>query len=252
MEVHGLESLLATLGGILNTWQRDVSRALAAYLSQAAGFDSAAWAAAAFAFALGMLHAATPGHGKLVVFSYFIGREARPGAGVVMALKIAATHIAVAIVLFMAADISQTVFFGRAAGPALAVQAASYFAITVLGGVLLYRSLRPTPLERAVETHRSGALPFVVGMLPCPLTLLILSYAVANASLAAGLVLVAIMGLGITVTISVVALLAMIMHRTMLGAINAERLKSAISALEIASGGIIMIVGAFLFVRTVV
>lgn len=251
MDTHDPTAWIAAIGGVLNAWQRDVSRALAVYLSQAGSFDMAAWTAAAFAFALGMLHAATPGHGKLVVFSYFIGREARPGTGVVMALKIAATHIAVAIVLFMAADISQTVFFGRAAGPALAVQAVSYFAITVLGGVLLYRSLRPAPLESAAETRRSGVLPFVVGMLPCPLTLLILSYAVANASLGAGLILVAVMGLGITVTISIVALLAMVMHRTMLGAVNAERLKSAIGALEIASGGIIMIVGALLFIRTV-
>jgi nickel/cobalt transporter (NicO) family protein len=250
MELNGLEQLLAAAGSFLMTWQRDLSRALSLYLRQAGNLDAAAWLAAGFAFLLGMLHAATPGHGKLVVFTYFFGRDARPRAGVLASLKIAATHIATAIALFAVADVTQTVFFGRAAGSALALQALSYLAIVIIGAVLLYRSLGHPAAHEPPE--RSAALPFAVGLLPCPLTLLILSYALANASLAAGLVLVAIMGLGITVTISAVALLGMAARRSALLAISPERYQGVIRILEIASSALIVLMGSILLLRTVI
>lgn len=244
-----MEQALAAASAFLATWQREIQRSLSLYLRQAGGLDGTAWLAAGFAFVLGMLHAATPGHGKLVVFSYFFGRDARPGAGVIAALKIAATHIATAIALFAIADVTQTVFFGRAAGSALVVQAVSYLAIVVIGAVMLYRSLRP-PAGTHDPAPRNAALPFAVGLLPCPLTLLILSYALANASLAAGLVLVAIMGLGIAVTISLVALLGMAARRTALLAITTERYQGVIRVLEIVSAALILLLGAVLFWRT--
>lgn len=249
MELNSLERALAAAGAFLGTWQRDISRSLSLYLRQADSLDAAAWLAAGFAFVLGMLHAATPGHGKLVVFSYFFGREARPWAGIAAALKIAATHIGTAIALFAIADVTQTVFFGRATGSALILQAVSYAAIVIIGAVLLFRSLRPPAGDRGAL---SPALPLAVGLLPCPLTLLILSYALANASLAAGLILVTIMGIGIAVTISLVALLGMAARRTALLAISVERYQGAMRGLEIVSASLILVLGALLFWRTII
>jgi ABC-type nickel/cobalt efflux system permease component RcnA len=247
MELNSVEQALAAAGAFLAAWQRELSRSLALYLRQADSLDAAAWLAAGFAFVLGMLHAATPGHGKLVVFSYFFGRDARPMAGIAAALKIAATHIATAIALFAIADVTQTVFFGRAAGSALILQAVSYLAIVGIGAVLLYRSLR-RPAEDSGPS--SAALPFAVGLLPCPLTLLILSYALANASLAAGLVLVAVMGLGIALTIALVALLGMAARRTTRMAIGLDRYQGVMRALEIVSAALILVLGAVLLSRT--
>lgn len=38
--------------------------------------------AVGFGLALGAVHALTPGHGKSIVFTHFIGRDAHPAAGV--------------------------------------------------------------------------------------------------------------------------------------------------------------------------
>ena len=251
MELTGLERLLATAGNLLSGWQRDLTRSLSAYLRQAEGLDTGVLVAAAFAFALGMLHAATPGHGKIVVFSYFFGQGARPWTGILTSLRIAGTHIATAIVLFLVADAAQTVFFGRVAGPALYLQAVSYLAIAAIGAVLLYRSWQPATLPDADASVRSGAFPIVVGMLPCPLTLLILSYAMANASLAAGLALVGVMGIGIAATLSLVALLAILARHTALFALSGPHVERAMRGLEIASAATILLAGTILFIQTI-
>jgi ABC-type nickel/cobalt efflux system permease component RcnA len=57
---------------------------------------------AALASCLGMVHALTPRHGKVVLFAYFLGRKARPWAGLLAAAQIACLHVGIAIVLVRA------------------------------------------------------------------------------------------------------------------------------------------------------
>ncbi|HET6160614.1 MAG TPA: protein DpdF [Dongiaceae bacterium] len=52
--------------------------------------------AAGVAFVLGMVHALTPGHGKAILFSYFLGRRVRPWDGMVTAAQVAGLHIGTA------------------------------------------------------------------------------------------------------------------------------------------------------------
>lgn len=245
-----IQQWMAIVTSGLGALQRDTARALSLYLRRADNLDAEAVLAAAFAFSLGMLHAVIPGHGKIVVFSYFFGRDARPWLGVAVSLKIAATHIGTAILLFAVADMTQTIFFGRAAGPALAIQAASYLMVAAVGGVLLYRGIRGRSGEPP-DIMPSRALPFAVGMLPCPLTLLILSYALANTSLAAGLFLVAIMGLGVAVTISLVSLLGIFARNTALFFVDSRRVAGGVRILEMVSSAAIVAVGLLLFAATI-
>ncbi len=51
------------------------------------------------AFLYGIFHAAGPGHGKMLVISYFLGRESRLGEGVRMGIRIAVTHVASALII---------------------------------------------------------------------------------------------------------------------------------------------------------
>ena len=79
--------LASAQGGILRT--------LAAEL-RAGGIG-----AAAFAFTLGALHALTPGHGKAALAAYFIGKEARLGKGVQVALTAALLHVLSGFTVFL-------------------------------------------------------------------------------------------------------------------------------------------------------
>src|SRR5918996_3592152 len=51
------------------------------------------------AFAFGAVHAVTPGHGKSVVMSYFLGQGGAARRGLAMSIKVIATHVLSAIAL---------------------------------------------------------------------------------------------------------------------------------------------------------
>lgn len=170
-----------------------------------------------FAFALGMLHALSPGHGKTVVFSYFLGHSVRPWAGMAMASKVAATHVGSGALLVLLVGQAATAW-GRPAGVAVALQAASHAVIALAGGWLLLRAIRrpsaaaPDSLQED-HSHPARALPFAIGVLSCPLTMLILTYAIAHATLLGGLALVGVMRLGIMAIIGAVGTLAILARR---------------------------------------
>ena len=79
----------------LAAWQGEIVRSLATEL-RADGLGSAL-----LAFALGALHALTPGHGKAALAAYFLGTEARLGKGVRVALMAALLHVLSGFVVFL-------------------------------------------------------------------------------------------------------------------------------------------------------
>ena len=98
--------------------------------------------ALAVAFAYGAVHAFGPGHGKFVVVSYFLGREARVMRGVVMAVQIAIVHVIAAIVIVWLADLVLRGGFGLGLADVPGVRAASFLIIVGIGLYMLYRAVR--------------------------------------------------------------------------------------------------------------
>jgi ABC-type nickel/cobalt efflux system permease component RcnA len=82
-------------------WQRDLNRFLSGKLRESSADGS--WIAAASvllaSFLYGVLHAAGPGHGKMVVASYFTAKQAPLKTGILMGSVIALTQAVVAIVV---------------------------------------------------------------------------------------------------------------------------------------------------------
>lgn len=214
---------------------------------RAAGSGGSATTAIAFAFALGTLHALTPGHGKAVVVSYFFGRTVRPLAGIGAGLRIAAAHILLAAVLvglFGAAVTS----FGRPAGAAAMLQTLAHATIALAGLWLLVQALRKGGAAVAATGHHRHVTT-LAGLIPCPLTMLLLPYALANASLGVAVLLVLALGLGIATTIAVFALVAIAARRFVTAPIDrqASILGVLSRGLEIASAAMILGVGCWLF-----
>ena len=78
------------------------------------------------AFLYGVIHALGPGHGKLVVASYFLARDARIMRGLLMGLQIAVCHVLSAMVVVAAADLLLRQAFGGAPAEVAGVRLASY------------------------------------------------------------------------------------------------------------------------------
>ena len=189
--------------------------------------------ALAVAFAYGAVHALGPGHGKFVVVSYFLGREARVMRGVVMAVQIAIVHVIAAIVIVWLADLVLRGGFGLGLSDVPGVRAASFLIIVGIGIYMLYQAVRASLRARAHRSHghehghphghehshghhhhhdhsrshgrkaEGGILALAAGMVPCPGAVLIMLYAVANDMIYPGSLLVAAMSLGIGSSICV-------------------------------------------------
>lgn len=142
--------------------------AVASQLKLIAGGEGSVLLACATAFSLGMVHALTPGHGKAILFAYFLGRKARPWAGVAAAAQVAGLHVGTATVLVVAIG-AASYAFGRPTGGAFVLQCFSAVAVTAMGAWYLWRSLRGPDLTAASSAHDHSNLALAVGLLPCPL-----------------------------------------------------------------------------------
>jgi ABC-type nickel/cobalt efflux system permease component RcnA len=217
--------LLAPIGRAVLTFQREANRAISAQMRAIRDGTTTKPLALGLllAFAYGAVHAAGPGHGKLVVVSYFLSREARVGRGLLMGAQIALMHVLSAIVIVVFADLLLRKGFGGAPSEVPAVRLVSYGLILTIGLAMLWRAVRraraPTHHEHDAQCgcgarhDESGLLSLGVGLVPCTGSILILLYAMANGILPAGLLLVGMIALGMAVTMGALGLASVFARR---------------------------------------
>ncbi len=201
----------------------------------------------ASAVLFGALHALMPGHGKSVLVSYHLGRDGRMTDGLLTGLVLALTHVGSAVVFVMAgvAVISRTL---AAAGHAPPFERASAILIIATGIFLLWRLLRPHEHPNAGD---GKALAFFTGLIPCPLTTFILTYALAKHQLAVGFAAVVAMTVGLIVTIASFAVAAVVVRgRFMALVARSEGLRLRIGrAFELAGACAVIILGLLMLAR---
>jgi nickel/cobalt exporter len=180
--------------------QGGIMRGLAADL-RAGGLGSAA-----LAFALGALHALTPGHGKAALAAYLFGREASILKGFRIALTAASLHVISGFCAFLILSfvVGQIPSLSGRGSPLFTVF--GYALIVIAGFIMLIQSLRPS------HAHHDGAPALMAGMglLPCPLTISVLGFAWLQGSGAMVVLVLVSLALGIALTIGIVALLAIL------------------------------------------
>ncbi len=209
----------------------------------AAGLRSGGTVAVALAFALGALHALTPGHGKAALAAYFLGREAHAGKGVRIALLAALLHVVSGLAVFLVLRFLLKQLPGMFGRSSPSFTALGYAFIIVAGLMMLLQSLRPA------HAHEDGghALTAGIGLLPCPLTISVLGFAwVQGTPFMVGLVLVSL-ALGIALTIGSVAVAA-IFARQRLGLALAAYMPGLERWGRIAQGAagtLIVVIGAY-------
>ena len=162
-EVEVVEDDRGALAGFTETikdFQRRANAEIATYMKAIERGDDlgAFFFGLAIAFAYGIFHAFGPGHGKFIIVSYFLGREARVARGVVMAIQVAIVHVIAAILIVWLADVVLKAGFGIGLSEVPGVRAASFLIIVGIGLYMLYKaartsgspSLRPS---RSVAEH---------------------------------------------------------------------------------------------------
>ena len=236
----------------------------------------------AIAFVYGVFHAFGPGHGKFIIVSYFLGRDARVGRGIVMAIQVAIVHVISAIVIVWLADATLRAGFGFGLAEVPGVRAASFLIIAAIGIYMLYQAFRAALgyIEPAQAGHghshshshghghahghaatstgeaskvESRLMAFAAGVVPCPGAVLIMLYAVATDMIYPGFILVAAMSVGIGLTICTLGVGAIIARKTALKLVESHGTGSgstvvARHALNFGGAVIVTLIGLVSFV----
>jgi nickel/cobalt exporter len=229
--------------------QRWLYSGMASGLGDVAGGNAYAIVAAmAAAVLFGAVHALMPGHGKALLVSYHLGQSARLRDGVANGAILALTHVGLALILVLAgfAVISRAFAYG---GRTPQFEAASGVLIALIGLFLLWRSLGR---DHHAHTKDGKTLAFVTGMIPCPLTTFIMSYALARGMLTAGLAVTAAMTVGMIATIGGIALAAAFARDRFMGLLDRTEgwRHRAGTVLEVGGSVMVLVFGLWMVFRS--
>jgi nickel/cobalt exporter len=201
----------------------------------------------AVAVALGLVHALTPGHGKTVIFSYFLGQRGGVLAGMRVAATAALTHGTIAVVLVLLAGRVLSPL-GRLTGTAAWLEVIAGAIVAAVGAlyvVLAVRGLRGSGGHQHGVPASRPLLAVAMGLLPCPLTIIVVGAAVAQGAAGAGIALAAGISVGAAVTIGCFGLLGLALRAGGL-ALAGARTRSVMSGLawlELATSVLILLLG---------
>lgn len=257
--------------------QRDVQNAMAGLLRRLRGGDPAALGGLlGMCFAYGFFHAAGPGHGKLLIGGYGVGRRVPVMRLSVLAVASSLAQAASAIAMVYAGVLVLDLTRSQMVDTAERVLApASYVMVAIVGLWLLFRGARrlwrgraaahthhhhdhgdgeacdcghahgPTP-EQAAEVHSlRDALVLIaaVAVRPCTGALFVLILTWQMDIRMAGILGALAMGLGTaSVTVAVAILSVILREGTLMQIGGGARSLRALSLIEIAAGAVVAVV----------
>ncbi len=216
------------------TMQKQFYRELTAALKALSDSGAAFWWLAGLSFAYGVVHAAGPGHGKVVISSYLMANEESARRGILIAFLAAMVQASTAVMIFGVIAIALNMTSIAMTDTARTFELGSYGLIAALGLFLLFRKVRmlvrnghdhghdhahgpdcghshaPPPEVAAKARGLGGALAAVVsvGIRPCSGALIVLAFALAQGIFWAGVASTFLMGLGTALTIATLAVIA--------------------------------------------
>lgn len=248
-------------------WQHKLNTELTEHVKRLKAEQSwdALWPLIPASFLYGVVHAAGPGHGKVVVFSYFISRRSSAKRSILLGNLISLFHalsgIGIVLILYF---IMKTAYLSSFEAISHKVMLVSYSLIVVIGLGLLLNSLfhmrkRPSPVAEKRDLNESpdqkGMLPLAlaVGMVPCPGVVIIMLFALSANLLATGLVMSFMMALGMAATISSAGVLAILGQEGLLrGLSRKERAQHIVQESLSLLGSLLIIAFGAMLLSTVV
>lgn len=155
----------------------------------------------------GAVHALTPGHSKMVLATYLAGTPAAWRQGLGTATLLSAVHVSISVIIVVLSLPLISVALGSV-GRAPLLEDISRGFLGLIGLWLIVFALRPAP-NHPHPTRRNAAFAITAGLIPCPLTLFVMIFAVTRGVPQVGLAFAAVMMVGVTLTLGAVALTAL-------------------------------------------
>ena len=195
------------LAGIQREILSDVASTLRAFAET--GDWTLLLAFAPWAVVFGAAHALTPGHSKTVLALWLAGTGARKAEALRTAFTLAATHIGLSVLIVLIALPVVTMARGEA-GRAPLLEDISRTLLGLSGLWLIWQGLRG-------RAHRHGEwFGVMAGLIPCPLTLFVMTFAAAKGVTLAAIGFAAMSMVGVALVLGSVALAASVFGRQVL------------------------------------
>lgn len=191
------------------------------------------------AIAFGAAHGLTPGHGKMILATYMVGSPLGVARGLLVSIIASFTHVFASVAIALLSLPLVTMSLGGA-GKAPLLQAISRGMLLAIGCWMLYRAMR-----HRHHRHASGegaTVGFTAGMVPCPLTLFVMTFAIGRGVPQAGVAFAGAMMIGIGMVLSTVAVVAVVARRWLVRLVEtkAAYLHGAARVAEALSGAILV------------
>jgi nickel/cobalt exporter len=155
----------------------------------------------------GAVHALTPGHSKAVLATYLAGSEAKIGRGLLVSLTLSFTHVTIAVLIAVFSLPLVSIALGSV-GRAPLLEDVSRGLLGLIGLWMLWRALSHSHHHK----HEGEAVGVMAGLIPCPLTLFVMTFAIARGVPAAGILFAGTMMIGVALTLSCVAVLSIMLR----------------------------------------
>jgi ABC-type nickel/cobalt efflux system permease component RcnA len=214
-----------------------------------------------FAFLYGVIHAAGPGHGKVVAMSYVLSHQATVLGGLLFGLCFALIHAlsgAVGVIglrYIIQRSVSETLV-----SVTTTTQIVSFGLITVLGvGILIkhgYAFLNTSASNKEKGSEKAShkgvlAWALTVGLVPCPAVVMVMLFCLSMDAVILGLLLAACISIGMATTISFVVI-AIVMGKTWALSVVSKNYATRVEGtIGLLSGAAISIFGALFLLSTI-
>ncbi len=205
----------------------------------------------------GIIHIAGPGHGKIFAISYFSGRDSRLRDGLLYSgiVNVVDSLSAFILVILGYVVLRAVLPAFRTEGPRI-LELVSYGLIALFGIVHLLSHLRHHHHDHAECDHGltdqrqrpPWVLAISVGLVPCPVSTILLVYGVANNVLLFMIFMVLGVTLGGFLTMSVLSSAIILGRSGVLARVKGNAGRAVGTVLEFAASGAIILVGLVFFI----
>lgn len=193
----------------------------------------------------GAVHALTPGHSKTLLATYLAGSPSGVGRAFATSLALSVTHVSMSVqIVLLSLPLVEIMFGGDGPGSSPLLEGSSRGLLGVIGLWMIWRAV-------ANKTHSHGAregvmVGFMAGLIPCPLTLFVMNFAVLHKVVTTGILFTLSMMLGVTLTLGFVAVLTVFFRERLAALIESrpDLLERPSRIVEFLAGAILAAIAA--------
>lgn len=155
----------------------------------------------------GAAHALTPGHSKTMLATYLAGSRLGIVRGLGVSLALSFTHVSMSVLIALLALPLVSASLGSV-GRAPVLEDVSRALLVAIGLWMIWCAFRR---RSHLHEHREGLMVGIMaGLIPCPLTLFVMTLAMVRGVPQAGLAFAGTMMIGVALTLSAIAVVAIL------------------------------------------